>query len=257
MNIGLVLIPIFLIGAAFGLGIIEFSPKGGTIFVQSLENAKDEILDLAQGKTTITQSLDKANTSVEDVTEESTKKLDNVIKYAQKKVNPSQSNADLDKPEFDVERIEYLVHKYTNQERQNHDLSQLAFDPEISQIARGHSFDMAERKYFAHETPEGLTPSDRAAENGYSCQKIVGLLIYSGIAENIFQGHLFDSYYTINGEITSYEWNSEEEIAKTTVDGWMKSPGHRENILTEIFDREGIGIEITDDHKVYVTQNFC
>ncbi len=37
----------------------------------------------------------------------------------------------------------------------------------------------------------------------------------------------------------------------------MNSPGHRENILTEIYDREGIGVEITDDHKVYVTQNFC
>jgi len=257
VSIGVVLIPVFLIGAAFSFGIIQVSPQGGTIFVQSLENTKNEILDLAQGKTTINETFDKANTSVEKVTEESSKKLDNVIKYAQKKVDPSTSDADNDKPKFSEEQIEYLVHEYTNQERLNHGLSQLSFDPEITQIARGHSFDMAEREYFAHETPEGLTPSDRAEQNGYSCQKLVGLLIYSGIAENIFQGHLFDSYYTINGEITSYEWNTEEEIAKTTVDGWMNSPGHRENILTDIFDREGIGVEITQDHKVYVTQNFC
>lgn len=257
MSIGILLIPVIFIGAAFGLGIIEFSPQGGQIFVQNLENAKNEILDLAQGKTTITKSIDKANTSVGEATEESTKKLDNVIKYAQKKVNPSLSKADADKPEFNAQQIEYLVHELTNQERLNHGLSELAFDTEITQISRGHSFDMAEREYFAHETLEGLSPTDRAAENGYSCQKIVGLLIYSGIAENIFQGHLFDSHYTVNGEITSYEWNTEEEIAKTTVDGWMNSPGHRENILTEIFDREGIGVEITQDHKVYVTQNFC
>ncbi len=257
MRIGVVLIPIFLIGAAFSLGIIEFSPQGGMIFVQSLENAKDEILDLAQGKTTINKSFDKANISVGEVTEDSTKKLDNVIKYAQKKVNPSHPDADGDKPEFNAQQIEYLVHELTNQERIDHGLSQLVFDPEITQVARGHSSDMAEREYFAHETPEGLTPTDRAAEKEYSCQKIVGLLIYSGIAENIFQGHLFDSYYTINGEITSYEWITEEDIAKTTVDGWMNSPGHRENILTEVFDREGIGVEITQDHKVYVTQNFC
>jgi len=252
-----ILIPILLIGAAFGLGIIEFSPQGGMIFVQSLENVKDEILDLTQGKTSINKSFDKANTSVVEATEESTKKLDNVIKYAQKKVNPSKSDADTEKPEFNAQQIEYLVHELTNEERLDHGLSQLAFDPEITQIARGHSSDMAEREYFAHETPEGLTPTDRAKQNEYSCQKIVGLLIYSGIAENIFQGHLFDSYYTVNGEITSYEWSTEEEIAKTTVDGWMNSPGHRENILTEIFDREGIGVEITQDHKVYVTQNFC
>ena len=257
MSIGVILIPVFLLGAAFSLGIIEFSPQGGTIFVQTLENTKDEILDLAQGKTTISKSLDKANTSVEEVTEESTKKLDNVIKYAQKKVNPLESNVDADKPEFDAKQIEYYVHEFTNQERVNHGLSQLVFDPEITQIARGHSSDMAKREYFAHETPEGLSPSDRADQNGYSCQKIVGLIIYSGIAENIFQGYLFDSYYTINGEITSYEWNTVEEIAEITVEGWMNSPGHRENILTKVFDREGIGVEITQDYKVYVTQNFC
>ncbi len=255
VRVGLVLIPIFLVGAAFGLGIIEFSPQGGMIFVQSLENAKNEIFDLAQGKTTFDKSFDKANTSVGEVTEESSKKLDNVIKYAQKRIDPSQ--IDEEKPEYNAQQLEYLVHELTNLEREKYGLSQLAFDPEIRQIARGHSLDMAVREYFAHETPEGLTPSDRAAENGYSCQKMVGLLIYSGIAENIFQGHLFDSYYTINGEITSYDWNTEEEIAKTTVDGWMNSPGHRENILTEIYDREGIGVEITHDNKVYVTQNFC
>ena len=203
----------------------------------------------------INESFDRANTSVKKAAEENSKKLDNVIKYAQKKINPSQ--VDDDKPQFDSQKIEYLVHDLTNQERKNHGLSQLVFDSEITQIARGHSQDMASREYFAHETPEGFTPSDRAEQAGYFCQKIVGLQIYSGIAENIFQGYLFNSYYTLNGEITSYDWSSEEEIAKTTVEGWMNSPGHRDNILTDIFDREGIGVEIMQDNKVYVTQNFC
>ena len=249
------MIPIFLVGSAFGLGIIEFSPEGGNFLVQSLETAKNEILDLAQGKTTINESFDKANNSVGEATKQSGKKLDNVIKFAQKNIDSSK--ADEDKPVYDAQRIEFLVHELTNQERQNHELSQLSFDTSISQIARGHSLDMASRNYFAHETPEGLSPSDRADQLGYSCQKMVGLLIYTGIAENIFQGHLFDSYYTVSGVITSYDWISEKEIAQITVEGWMNSPGHRENILTEIFDKEGIGVEITPEHKVYVTQNFC
>jgi len=249
------LVPIFLIGTAFGLGIIEISPEGDNILVQSLEKAKNEILDLTKGETSINESFDRANTSVEKVAEENSKKLDNVIKYAQKKINPSQS--DEDKPQFDSQKIEYLVHQLTNQERKNYGLSQLVLDSEITQIARGHSQDMASREYFAHETPEGFTPSDRAELVGYVCQKIVGLQMYSGLAENIFQGYLFDSYYTLNNVITSYDWSSEEEIAKTTVEGWMNSYGHRENILTEIFDREGIGVEISPDNKVYVTQNFC
>jgi len=251
----LVIIPIFLLGAAFGLGIIEFSPQGGFILIQSLDSAKNEILDLAQGKTTFSQSIDKANNSVGQATKESGKKLDNVIKFAQKNIDSTKVYDN--KPVYDAQQIEYLVHEFTNQERLKHGLSQLAFDSEIAQIARGHSQDMASREYFAHETPDGLNPTGRADEFGYSCNKIVGLLIYTGIAENIFQGHLFDSYYTVNDVITSYDWISEEKIAQVTVDGWMNSPGHRENILTEIFDREGIGVEITEDHKVYVTQNFC
>lgn len=251
----LVMIPIFLVGAAFGLGLIEFSPEGGNMLLQSLESAKNEILDLTLGKTTINESLDKANNSVGEATKQSGKKLDNVIKFA--KNNIDSSEAVDDKPVYDAQQIEFLVHDLTNQEREKHGLSQLSFDTEIRQIARGHSLDMASRNYFAHETPEGLNPTDRADQLGYSCQKMVGLLIYSGIAENIFQGHLFDSYYTVSGVITSYDWISEEEIAQITVDGWMNSPGHRENILTEIFDKEGIGVKITPDHKVYVTQNFC
>jgi uncharacterized protein YkwD len=251
----LILIPIFLVGAAFGLDIIEFSPQGENILVQSLETAKNEILDLAQGKTTINESFDKANNSVGEATKESGKKLDNVIKFAQKNIGSSKTEHY--KSEYDSRQIEYLVHELANQARQNHGLSQLVFDSEIAQIARGHSLDMASRNYFSHETPEGLDPTNRADQFGYSCQKMVGLLLYTGISENIFQGYLFDSYYTVNDVITSFDWISEEEIAQITVDGWMNSLGHRENILNEIFDKEGIGVEITHDHKVYVTQNFC
>ena len=116
---------------------------------------------------------------------------------------------------------------------------------------------MATREYFSHETPEGLSPSGRADNAGFSCSKLVGVMLYSGIAENIFQGHLYNSYYTVNGVITSYDWNTNDDIAQITVDGWMNSPGHRKNILTDIFDQEGIGVVITQDDKVYVTQNFC
>ncbi len=115
VRVGLVLIPILLVGAAFGLGIIEISPQGGMIFVQNLENVKTEILDLAQGKTTISKSFEKANTSVGEVTEERSKKLDNVIKYAQKRIDPSQ--VDEEKPEYNTKEIEYLVHELTNLER--------------------------------------------------------------------------------------------------------------------------------------------
>ena len=37
----------------------------------------------------------------------------------------------------------------------------------------------------------------------------------------------------------------------------MNSSGHRSNILADAWRNEGIGIYVTDEGKVYATQNFC
>jgi len=37
----------------------------------------------------------------------------------------------------------------------------------------------------------------------------------------------------------------------------MQSTGHRENILTPHWRRQGIGVGIDPDNRVLVTQNFC
>jgi uncharacterized protein YkwD len=163
----------------------------------------------------------------------------------------------LGKPEIITADLEQKIHILINTERQKHGLVSLAWDPALADIARYHSQDMATRGYFSHDTPEGIDPTGRAASQGYRCQKTVGNLIYSGIAENIFQNNLYDRIWYTNGIPTSYEWNSMDEIAESTVNGWMTSMGHRQNILTSMYDREGIGVAIATDDKVYITQNFC
>jgi uncharacterized protein YkwD len=115
---------------------------------------------------------------------------------------------------------------------------------------------MATRNYFSHDTPEGNGPTERAAVLGYTCEKRIGNYIY-GMGENIFQNNLYDSIYYINGIPVSYDWNDMEELASSTVNGWMNSPGHRENILRKTYDREGIGVAISTDDKVYITEDFC
>ena len=150
-----------------------------------------------------------------------------------------------------------MVHQRTNQYRQQTGLDPVSWDEKLSNVARGHSQDMALRGYFAHETPEGVDPTGRAESLGYKCEKIIGNLIYKGIAENIFQNNLYDVVWYTGDIPTSYEWNTQGEIAQTTVDGWMESTGHRKNILTEMYNKEGIGVEIGADDKVYITQNFC
>ena len=50
----------------------------------------------------------------------------------------------------------------------------------------------------------------------------------------------------------------EEAIATQFVDMWMNSDGHRQNILTERWNNEGIGVYYdSEDGEVYATQNFC
>ena len=75
-------------------------------------------------------------------------------------------------------------------------------------------------------------------------------------AENIFQNNLYNSI-TYYGGVPSYDWNTQEEIAESTVQGGMNSSGHRRNILTEYWKSECIGVVISNDDKIYITENFC
>ncbi len=159
------------------------------------------------------------------------------------------------KPHIRIVDLEKKVHALINRERKQHGLEPLEFDHALVVIARKHSRDMSARKYFDHFSPEGHDFAYRYKKAGYSCAITVGRTIYTG-AENIALNNLYDSVTTVNGE-AFYDWNSEDRIAETTVQGWMKSPGHRKNILTPVWRNEGIGVVISPDDKVYITENFC
>ena len=70
------------------------------------------------------------------------------------------------------------------------------------------------------------------------------------------------SPYGAFGENIMYDFHSSgvfnpERFAKTAVDGWMNSPGHRANILSPDFDRSGIGVAVTSrGTTAYATQVF-
>lgn len=159
-------------------------------------------------------------------------------------------------PAIDIPTLEMQIHNGINQQRKNNGLSALSYDSSLVAIARKHSADMARNNYFSHDNLQGLDPSARGVQAGYSCYKNYGSYYTTGIAENIMQNNLYDSITYYNG-IPRYAWNSQEDIAQSTVDGWMDSPGHRQNILTSTYDREGIGVAIASDDKVYITEDFC
>jgi uncharacterized protein YkwD len=159
------------------------------------------------------------------------------------------------KPRITVSELEKRVHQLINEERRKQGLPVLAWNNALSKIARKHSGDMAKRNYFSHHSPEGHDFLYRYKQEGYSCALAVDDRVYLG-AENIFQNNLYDRIVYVN-EVPHYAWSSMVKIAETTVQGWMNSPGHRKNILTPHWKTEGIGVVISPDDKVYITQNFC
>ena len=44
---------------------------------------------------------------------------------------------------------------------------------------------MSNRNYFSHDTPEGLDPTDRGNNAGYTCRKDFGSYYTEGLGENI------------------------------------------------------------------------
>lgn len=159
------------------------------------------------------------------------------------------------KPTISGPDLEKRIHAMVNRERTSHGLSPLAWDEALSRVARGHSKDMAGRGFFSHNSPEGRDLLFRYRQQGYTCALRTGNIIHTG-AENIALNSLYRSITTING-VAYPDWNTAEQIALSTVQGWMNSPGHRKNILTPHWRNQGIGVFISAEDKVYITQNFC
>ena len=116
---------------------------------------------------------------------------------------------------------------------------------------------MARHNFFSHTNLRGQSPSDRGAAAAYDCRKDYGSYDTYGLSENIYWSTLYSQYWTQFGVVVSKDYYELEELASLVVDGWMASVGHRENILNTGYDRQGIGIAISADEKVYVTQNLC
>lgn len=158
-------------------------------------------------------------------------------------------------PEISAADIAQRIHRMINAERNKHGLAALAWDAKLAAVAVAHSRDMSQRNYLSHDSPEGHGFDYRYRQAGYKCEIRIGRIIHVG-AENLALARLYNSVSTRNG-VTVYDWNSPADIARRTVEGWMHSTGHRENILTPHWRRQGVGIEIASDNRVLVTQNFC
>ncbi len=146
--------------------------------------------------------------------------------------------------------IEIDILKYTNAERTKNGLSELKLDDRLSQIARDHSSDMSYNNYFSHTNPAGEGPTQRAQRSGYDVHKdLGGGWSTHGIGENIAK--------MPTGRVTGigYVAQDADSVAKATVGMWMRSEGHRANILNKNYDTIGLGVSYSSPY-FFLTQNF-
>jgi uncharacterized protein YkwD len=175
------------------------------------------------------------------------------------------------KPQTDAAALAAQIHSLVNAERTKAGLSSLSWDPRLEAIAANHSADMVRRMYFGHVDPDGLDPNGRALAAGYNCTRLLNrtevilpggqtaieTTSAVGIGENLFKNNLYDYLEYQDNVPIYYDWNTQDQIARSTVSGWMNSTEHRENILNPHYEQEGIGIAISPDDGVYITENFC
>lgn len=127
---------------------------------------------------------------------------------------------------FASEHLEKELIELINKERTNKGLKALKELPELTLVARKHSQNMADKKVsFGHD----------GFDARFKEVKKIGVRKF--------------------GENVAYSYNVKNPL-QTAVTSWMKSEGHRENILDD-FKETGIGIAYDKKGTFYVTQLFA
>jgi uncharacterized protein YkwD len=94
----------------------------------------------------------------------------------------------------------------------------LAADAELTRAARAHAADMAARRFFDHDSPEGFSPIDRA---GLLVRRMMGVF----------------------GENLAYQTGPSSIVTpRNCFQGWQDRPGHRANLLRTDFTHVGHGV---------------
>lgn len=132
----------------------------------------------------------------------------------------------------DESELRSEIHREINTVRSERGLEPLQLNSDVSGVAKSHSEDMYEYNFFSHYNQDGQNPVDRLQEENVQCLTPAENLAYRE------------------------DYTSPQSAAKDIVSQLMDSSSHRENILSEQYRSEGIGVEIRGS-SVWVTQMFC
>ena len=128
----------------------------------------------------------------------------------------------------EIATMERAVVERVNEIRGKHGARPLDVDEALADIARDHSCRMARGGFFAHDAPGAGGIADRLRAAGKD---------FRAVGENLATNR-----------------NARDPVA-AALSGWMKSPSHRRNILSEAYTETGVGI-CRGERGYYVTQVF-
>ena len=133
-----------------------------------------------------------------------------------------------DQPAITLEdRILALV----NEERDRAGMKPLSFSRELTKAARQHSASMAAEGFFEHRGDGEPDLFERITASGVDTDHV---------GENIFESS-----------------ESGGSVADDCVQMWMRSPGHRRNMLEPDFAKTGIAVGKSVDGENYITEDFA
>jgi uncharacterized protein YkwD len=127
-----------------------------------------------------------------------------------------------------IGQMETQVEQQINKIREQKGLGSLRHNAKLAEVARRYSQRMANENFFSHTSPTGDTMVQRVGAAG---------IFYFSLGENLFMGTNLPQPVSI------------------AVQGWMDSPGHRENILRPEYQQTGVGVW-RKGNTYYFTQLF-
>lgn len=126
--------------------------------------------------------------------------------------------------------FEHLVFDLINKKRAEFGLSPVVWNEDLERLAHAYSNEMAVNNFFSHQGIDGKTVGKRADS--------MGIKKWHALGENIAYNRGHDNPF------------------ESVVESWMNSPGHRENILNNRWQKSGVGIAVTPEGAYYFTQVF-
>ncbi|MBN1413084.1 MAG: CAP domain-containing protein [Spirochaetales bacterium] len=180
------------------------------------------------------------------------------------------ANTRIDMANIDYPLLHAAVFYETNRQRVLNKLSMMKHSPALEKSAKGHSDDMASRNFFSHTSKvKGKeTLKKRLAlvgvENctcGENIANSFGIEYQAG--KGIYTPEQNGGYFSYKYKGDPIENHTYLGLAKSVLKQWMKSPGHKKNILNPKYTFLGTGAahylnkQFFGMDYFYFTQNFA